>query len=320
MALTKAQYELIARVNGIEQANASAVQSGGVSDEISPGTVVADPITGTLHISFDSPDDFYNDSPDPSPPPPIIGGGGTVVPLPSSSMVPIAPVLPAGGGPLFIDGVNNPEVAAYLEDGGSSGAGIGGTIQAGIGTALVGAGSLTAALAVLRVAMRGATRVTVAHWNALPGWAKGLLATAGIVIGAEVAGDLPVPGNPFQDAIPFIGIPGVGGGPGFPDLSGVLGVQVVGSWNANGVTFYRLSDGKLAVQNKHGRWKVWRPKKPIVLYAAGASDIPTMLRADNALNKQSKKISKMLARRAPRTRRTTTKSPEGSSTTVTQVK
>jgi hypothetical protein len=79
-------------------------------------------------------------------------------------------------------------------------------------------------------------------------------------------------------------------------------VQVVGSWVANGVTFYRLADGKLAVQNKKGRWKVWRPKKPIVLYADGASNLKTMLRADKALNKQAKKIAAMLNRRAPKRR------------------
>jgi len=76
--------------------------------------------------------------------------------------------------------------------------------------------------------------------------------------------------------------------------------HVVGSWVANGVTFYRLADGKLAVQNKRGRWKVWKPKKPIVLYADGASSLKMMLRADRALNKQAKKIAAMLNRRAPR--------------------
>ena len=78
---------------------------------------------------------------------------------------------------------------------------------------------------------------------------------------------------------------------------------VVGSWTANGVTFYRLADGRLAVQNKRGRWKVWRPKKPIVLYASGAKDLNTMLRADRALNTQAKKIAAVLNRRAkPRQR------------------
>ena len=86
------------------------------------------------------------------------------------------------------------------------------------------------------------------------------------------------------------------------------GAEVVGSWNTNpkhpedGVTFYRLMDGKLAVQNKKGRWKVWRPKKPIVLFNDGAKDIKTMVRADKALNKQAKDIAKVLNKRAPKPR------------------
>ena len=121
----------------------------------------------------------------------------------------------------------------------------------------------------------------------------------------------------FDGDIPFITLPGQGGeidvsqeGVGgsmsrsvdiqVVSPSPIQQVQVVGSWVANGVTFYRLADGKLAVQNKKGRWKVWKPKKPIVLYADGASNLKTMLRADRALNKQAKKIAAMLNRRAPR--------------------
>jgi hypothetical protein len=134
----------------------------------------------------------------------------------------------------------------------------------------------------------------------------------GIGVGALVA---------FNGDIPFITLPGQGstvvapfdasseGGAVMPSVdiqvvapSPLQQVQVVGSWVANGVTFYRLADGKLAVQNKKGRWKVWRPKKPIVLYADGASNLKTMLRADKALNKQAKKIAAMLNRRAPKRR------------------
>ena len=76
--------------------------------------------------------------------------------------------------------------------------------------------------------------------------------------------------------------------------------HIVSSWVANGVTFYRLFDGKLAVMNKKGRWKVWRPKKPIVIMPTGAVSLKVLLRADAVLNRQSKKIAAMLNRRAPR--------------------
>jgi len=164
----------------------------------------------------------------------------------------------------------------------------------------------------------GGGRLTSSIWNSLPSLVRSALTQVGIGVGALIA---------FNGDIPFITLPGQGGdvvpfdagseggvmtpGPSvdiqIASPSPLQGAQVVGSWVANGVTFYRLADGKLAVQNKKGRWKVWRPKKPIVLYADGASNLKTMLRADKALNKQAKKIAAMLNRRAPR-RRTATPS------------
>jgi len=173
------------------------------------------------------------------------------------------------------------------------------------------------ALAIAGRALRlvlggGGGRLTLAIWNALPQLARTALTQIGIGVGALIAfnGDIPFITLPGQgtDVAPFIGPPEatvdiqIGGALPLQMQS----VRVVGSWNTNpqhpeqGVTFYRLSDGKLAVQNKKGRWKVWRPKKPIVLYANGASNLKTMLRADKALNKQARKIAAMLNRRAPR--------------------
>ena len=72
---------------------------------------------------------------------------------------------------------------------------------------------------------------------------------------------------------------------------------VASSWDANGVRFYRFRNGMLGVQNKHGVWKAWRPKKPIVIFASGASDLRDLVRADKAVDKQSGKLAKMLRRR-----------------------
>lgn len=131
-------------------------------------------------------------------------------------------------------------------------------------------------------------------WSSLPGWLRAALTLVGLGGSTLVMDD--VIGAIVPSGGDGIAIPMPGGG-GLPQ------VQVVGSWVANGVVFYRLADGKLAVQNKKGRWKVWRPKRPIVLYADGASNIKTMLRADRALDKQAKQIAKMLNRRAPKTRK-----------------
>jgi len=175
-------------------------------------------------------------------------------------------------------------------------------VQGGAIGALAVAGPLVQiAIRILRGMMGGATRITATHWNRLPSWAKTALIAVGIGIGTDLA--LDVPGIPGDSAI--LGLGGGDDGQHLPThvIDGHLGAHIIGGWVANGIQFYRLSDGKLAVQNKLGRWKVWKPKKPIVLYASGATDLKTLLRADAVLNRQAKKIAAMLNRRAPRTRR-----------------
>lgn len=134
-------------------------------------------------------------------------------------------------------------------------------------------------------------------WATLPGWLRTALVSVGATAGAVLVMD-------EGTGVPFIDIPGFGGQNGHvgPHLEH-LGAHVIGQWVANGIVFYRLSDGKIAVQNKHGRWKVWRPKKPVVLMPGGASNLRTLLRADAIVNRQTKKLAKMIQRRAPRTKK-----------------
>jgi len=182
---------------------------------------------------------------------------------------------------------------------------------------IAGAGIAIAGRALRLILGGGGGRLTLAIWNALPQLVRTALTQVGIGVGALIAfnGDIPFITLPGQDStqtafvgpqVPVVATPqidiSIGSNPLQPH-------HFVGSWVANGVTFYRLADGKLAVQNKKGRWKVWRPKRPIVLYADGASNLKTMLRADKALNKQAKKIAAMLNRRAP-TRKSRQKAPE----------
>ncbi len=166
------------------------------------------------------------------------------------------------------------------------------------------------ALRLLRVLMGNATRITAQAWNQLPGWAQAALTGIGFGIGVDLA--LDIPGIPGES-----GILGLGGGSGLPVhqvphmVDGHIGGHMVGSWVANGVTFYRLSDGKLAVQNKHGRWKVWKPKKPIVIMPGGANNLKTLLRADAVLARQSKRIAAMLNRRAGTRRKSSPAAAKG---------
>lgn len=133
-------------------------------------------------------------------------------------------------------------------------------------------------------------------WAMMPSWIKTALGFLGITVAADIVIDR------------LLGSPDMPGGFGVNGDHGVhlphdISAHIVGSWVANEVTFYRLSDGRIAVQNKKGRWKVWRPKKPIVLMPTGAVDLRTLLRADAVLNKQAKRLAAMLNRRAPRQRR-----------------
>lgn len=165
------------------------------------------------------------------------------------------------------------------------------------------------AMRLLQALMRSPGAVTAATWNLLPLWAKTALIQGGIGIGSVVAFDALFGGDSDGGAaLPAI-IPGL-----TPtmhaDVPGVhLGAHVIGSWNTNpsnpalGVTFYRLSNGWLAVQNKKGRWKTWKPKKPVVLYAGGTKNLKTLLRADAIITKEAKKLQSMLNRRAPKPRK-----------------
>ncbi len=165
----------------------------------------------------------------------------------------------------------------------------------------------TRAVPFLKGAFVAGTRV---GWSSLPGWLQQGIVATGAAVGIDLLMDL----GPL-DVLPEIFGGGGGGNVPMHPLEGIAGhpgAHVVGSWEANGVTFYRLQDGRLAVRNKKGRWKVWRPKKPIVLFATGAVDLKTLLRADAVLNRQAKRIATMLNRRGQtRTSRAKKSAPAG---------
>lgn len=192
-----------------------------------------------------------------------------------------------------------------------------GTTTDEFGVPAAAAGITMAGRALRLILGGGGGRLTSAIWNSLPSIVRSALTQVGIGVGALIA---------FNGDIPFITLPGQGpnllpepttGVLPMPQISGFptqLGTSIIGSWNTNprnpalGVTFYRLSNGWLAVQNKKGRWKTWKPKRPIVLYPAGASNLKTFLRADKALNNQAKRLNAALNRRAPR-KKTPAKQP-----------
>ena len=151
----------------------------------------------------------------------------------------------------------------------------------------------------------------VVAWNSLPAWVTTILTAAGIAVGTNILIDTDGRSGDDAGVLPF---PGVQQGP-------IPGISVIGTWTANGVKFYRLADGRIAVQNSRGRWKIWRPKKPIVMFAGGAGNLRTFLRADSALNGQAKRLKKALDRRAGprRARSRATSGGGGGGTTITKV-
>lgn len=196
----------------------------------------------------------------------------------------------------------------------NAGEGVGGLLVAG---AAAGA-FLRPALAILRAIMGRASRITREHWDRLPGWAQQALTFGGFVVGGDLA--LEIPGIPGES---FILDQFQGGGPTIPFGamgSGGMGVTIIGGWNANGVRFYRLSNGSLAVKNKKGRWKVWKPKKPIVIYPGGASNLRTLLKADKAVDNQIKKLKKIINRRNPPRRQNKPKMIDGATGSIIQVR
>ena len=159
------------------------------------------------------------------------------------------------------------------------------------------------AVAALALVIRGAIptlfRGMRIPWSSIPGWLRTVLIGLGFVEGADIIWDLATDGG--TDGIgPFFG------GDGSEDpTTRMVEAMTVSTWQANGVQFHRLSDGRLATRNKHGVWKIWRPKKPIVIFASGVANLPDLLRADRAIDKQAKKIAKTLRNRGYTVRKKT---------------
>ena len=128
-------------------------------------------------------------------------------------------------------------------------------------------------------------------WGRLPSWVRAGLVAVGFTAGT----DLVIDGVTDEDQYPMI----TDGGTMLP--------TVIGSWVANGRTFYRLSDGRLATQKNDGRWTIWRPKKPVVIYATGQKNMEALLKADAIVAKHSGRMAKTLRRRGYVVRRKTEK-------------
>lgn len=92
-------------------------------------------------------------------------------------------------------------------------------------------------------------------------------------------------------------IPGVqtGLGEGVP---GLPAGAIAKTWHTGTARFYLLKDGRIAVQRKNGTWKVYRPKKHIVVPANPR--IGTLLAADKRVDRLMRGISRRIPARQRR--------------------
>lgn len=180
---------------------------------------------------------------------------------------------------------------------------------------------------VLTAARSAGARIG-SRWQNIPSGVRRALSDAGLVSGYEVLLDRE-PDDLLNTYLPRI--PGISSGTGgqttamtpfigtgstaldivnvSDDLDSLIGQvfrigdetkTIVKAWRApkiTGVLYLRFMDGSAAVQKKSGVWKLFRYKKPLVMYAGGAKDLRTLLKIDNAVEKQSKKIAKLLRNR-----------------------
>jgi hypothetical protein len=116
----------------------------------------------------------------------------------------------------------------------------------------------------------------------------------------------------FMGTFPYAYVPPYTPGPpaALPDGGPLVGlgqlppgIVVVKQWVAGGVPFYRFSNGWIAVRRKDGTWKVYRPKRPIVLYPGAGNSRRSVMRAATILraeDKANRALSKLFAPKAPR--------------------
>ena len=153
-------------------------------------------------------------------------------------------------------------------------------------------------------------------WEGIPTWEKSLIiaaiAAAVLFVGWEAVLAI---GSRLGVGVVLAGlknlITGGSGGSSTPTVAGsgmVVGVVPPGfypSWVANGTQFYRGPNGLLGVMNHRGRWKQWRPKKPIVIYPGGAGNLRTFIRAATSIHRQARNLKRIVEREAPSPRRVT---------------
>lgn len=141
-------------------------------------------------------------------------------------------------------------------------------------------------------------------WANLPSWLRSAMALVGLsgaTILVDTATEGPIQIGPFG-----------GGGLAGRELNIQVGRYYDGriitkTWTANGIQFWATgltrADRMHHVLKLDGEIKSWKPPRPVVLMPGGAKNIRDLLRADDIVDKQLKKVAKALRRRTPTPRK-----------------
>lgn len=148
----------------------------------------------------------------------------------------------------------------------------------------------------------GAATGTRLAWGSLPSWLRSGMALVGLS-GATIVIDQATEG-PIQIR-PF------GGGLETQGLDIQVGRYYDGriitkTWVANGIQFWATGTGKDLMHHVlklDGSIKSWKPPRPVVLMPGGAKNIRDLLRADDIVDRQLKKVGKAIRRRTPAARK-----------------
>lgn len=165
--------------------------------------------------------------------------------------------------------------------------------------AILAASSIPVISRLFAPIIQAGTRVAggvMVRWSAAPSWLRRIAIAGGLASGADIL----IPDSFTNALLPDV----IGSSPAAGGGAATHPAQVAKSWSANGVPMVRLVDGRMgAYSTKKTSWKYWRPKKPIVLFGTGASDLRTLLKADRAAERQLKRVKKAIDRRFPPRRR-----------------
>jgi hypothetical protein len=154
-------------------------------------------------------------------------------------------------------------------------------------------------------------------WSGMPSSISSGLVAAGALIGQEI--DVSTPNEwtaldwfipDWIDLTPWDGwLPWAGDEKPKPGTIMRIGKEtytVVKFWQApreTGTWFVKFNNGTGAARDKDGVWKHFRWPKPIVIYPDGTKSLKTFTKADNALDREAKKIAKALSNRGYQVRR-----------------